>query len=72
MNISELKLNLIHKIMDMPESTLRNVSELIESSTTDWWDVLTEKERNEIDQGLKESEKQEGIAHEKVMKRFRK
>lgn len=72
MNISELKLNLIHKIMDMPESALRNVSNLIDSSASDWWSTLSKQEQEEIDQGLTEANSGKGVAHHDVMKRLKK
>lgn len=71
MNISELKLDLIHRIIDLPESKLRNVSNLLDSNTSDWWEMLSKKEQQAIDQGISEANRGEGIAHQEVMKRFK-
>lgn len=69
--MSELKLDLIHRIMEMPESALMNVSNILDENASDWWTLLSKEEQDGIDQGLRESENGEGIPHEEVMKRFK-
>jgi hypothetical protein len=74
MGAIELKLSLHHLIERIEnESLLKAIYVLITQKPeikgeTLEWDELPEEVRNDIDQALLESERGEGIPHEKVMK----
>ncbi len=70
MNVSELRLTLIDKIMHMKAEALENIEVVIKDVETDWWDLMTPEEQAGIDEGLAESERGEGIPHAEVMKKF--
>jgi predicted transcriptional regulator len=76
MDVTELRAdlhNMIDKISD------RNILEAIrtllsEKSTAkaDWWDTISQEEREEIEQGLSEADRGEVTPHEEVMKKYKK
>ncbi len=72
MNVSELRLTLIDKIMHMKAEALESIEPIINDAETetDWWDLMTPEEQAGIDEGLAESERGEGIPHAAVMKKF--
>lgn len=76
MNVIELRSelhNLIDKITD--SNILNAVKTLLSERTatqTDWWDIISDEERTEIEQGLAEADKGEVISHEEVMAKYKK
>lgn len=38
----------------------------------DWWDIISDEERAEIEQGLAEADRGEVIPHEEVMAKYKK
>jgi len=42
------------------------------ATQTDWWNVISDEERAEIEQGLSEAERGEVITHEEVMAKYKK
>jgi predicted transcriptional regulator len=76
MNVIELRSDL-HSMIDRITDTsiLSAVKTLLskqEAKTEDWWDVISEEERQEIQQGLAEIERGEVIPHEEVMAKYQK
>jgi len=76
MDVIELRTDL-HNIIDkITDSNILNaVKTLLSGKTapqTDWWDTISEEERTEIEQGLAEADRGEVIAHEEVMKKYKK
>jgi hypothetical protein len=72
MNVSELRLSLIDKIMNMKEDALLNAKVLLSETESDWWEKLSSEEQNEIDEGLAEAEKSVYIPNDVIMKKFNK
>lgn len=70
MNVSELRLTLIDKIMHMKEEALLNAKALLSETDTDWWELLSPEERNEIDEGLSEADNGKYISHDSIMSKF--
>ncbi|MEZ5004019.1 MAG: hypothetical protein R2730_13400 [Chitinophagales bacterium] len=70
MSISELRLALIDKIMHMEESSLLSIEKVINDDSTDWWDMMSKEEQEEIEEGLAQADRGEHIPHSEVMKRF--
>jgi len=76
MDIKELRAdlhNMIDKISD--HNVLTAVKTLLSGKVdkeSDWWDTISEEERGEIQQGLKEADRGEVAPHEEVFKRYKK
>ena len=76
MDVKELRTdlhNMIDKITD--SNVLNEVKTLLAGKTipqSDWWESLSENEREEIEQGLAEIERGEVISHEEVMAKYKK
>ncbi|MCF8233051.1 MAG: hypothetical protein K9J27_12790 [Bacteroidales bacterium] len=76
MDVKELKIDL-HRMIDKisDKEVLHAVKTLLSQKAetqTDWWDTISEEERQEIEQGLKEAERGEVTGHEEVMKKYKK
>lgn len=73
MDIETTKLELIHLLFQtQEESILKKLKSVFEEEQIDWWDEMSISEKEEIETGLKQADKCEYIANEKVMKRFNK
>ena len=75
MTNSELKLSL-HKLIESieDEAVLNSVYEFIKSakdSQTDFWDLLTDEQKAEIEEGIAEADRGEMISHEEVMEKIK-
>jgi len=65
--------NMIDKISD--RNILKAVRTLLsEKAATkdDWWDMISQEEKEEIEQGLSEAERGEVTSHEEVMEKYKK
>lgn len=76
MNVTELRSDLHNMIDNITDSNILNaVKTLLAGKTatqTDWWNVISDEERAEIEQGLSEAERGEVITHEEVMSKYKK
>ncbi len=76
MDVIELRTdlhNMIDKITD--RNILNAVKTLLAGKTvaqSDWWDIISDEERTEIEQGLAEADRGEVIPHEEVMAKYKK
>jgi predicted transcriptional regulator len=64
---------MIDKISD--RNILKAVRTLLsEKAATkdDWWDMISQEEKEEIEQGLSEAERGEVTSHEEVMEKYKK
>jgi predicted transcriptional regulator len=68
MDIQSIKLELIRWLTELrdPEA-LKQISAIKEGR--DWWDDISEEERNSIDIGMAELDSGKGISHEEVIKK---
>jgi predicted transcriptional regulator len=76
MNVIELRSDLHSMIDKITDSNILNaVKTLLSERTdtqTDWWDIISDEERAEIEQGLAEADRGEVISHEEVMAKYKK
>jgi len=76
MNVTGLRSDLHNMIDNITDSNILNaVKTLLAGKTatqTDWWNVISDEERAEIEQGLSEAERGEVITHEEVMAKYKK
>jgi len=73
MNIQAKKLELVQRILNTNKpSLLEKISKIFEQEgETDWWDELSDEERESIQEGLNQLERGEGIPHEKIMQEIK-
>ena len=73
MNLQAKKLELVQLILNTEKPAVLAKVEAIfkKEKDADWWDEISEDERNAIEEGLAEADRGELIPHEKVMKEVR-
>ena len=75
MNAIELKSDL-HRLIDkINDVNILNAVKILLSKgeeETDWWDEISEEERQSIERGLAEADRGELIPHEQGMKEYKK
>ncbi|OMQ10961.1 hypothetical protein [[Flexibacter] sp. ATCC 35103] len=73
MNLEARKYQFIQELVKVQdESILEKLELILKANQNDWFDELSESEKNEIQIGLDQAEKGEFTSHEDVMKRFSK
>ena len=76
MDVIELRTDLHNMIDKINDSNVLNaVKTLLAGKATkqpDWWDTISDEEREEIEQGLAEADRGEVIPHEEVMAKYKK
>lgn len=72
MNIETRKVSIINWITRLNDEKILSKIESIQQSEPDWWDMISDKEKSEIAQGLNEIEKGELLTHDEVMERYKK
>jgi len=69
--LKEIKYQLIEWITSISDSGL--IDKLMKiAEKTDWWDEISEAERNSIERGLKDIEKNRVFDHSEVRKKYEK
>lgn len=68
-NRKELADYILHSAKD---SFIEKVKALLLKESVDWWNDLSDEEKAEIEEGLKQIENGEVVSHESVMKQFEK
>ncbi len=73
MNLKAKKLELVQMILNTEKSTVLAKVEAVfkNEKGADWWDEISEAERNAIEEGLAEADRGELIPHKEVMKEVR-
>lgn len=73
MNLETEKLEILQLILNTDKTELlMKIKALLIEDELDWWDQLSEEEKQEIEVGLQEAEFGKLIEHDKVMESFRK
>lgn len=73
MDVNALKLELVQNILNTEEEgVLEQIKLILDSTKGDWWEVLSEKEKAAIEEGIAQLDKGEGVGHDEVMKLVRK
>jgi predicted transcriptional regulator len=76
MDVIELRADLHNMIDKITDSNVLNAVKTLLSGRTvsqsDWWDTISDEEREEIEQGLAEADRGEVIPHEEVMAKYKK
>ena len=74
MSTAELKNYLVKQIIDIEDESLLEkvksyVSTLVTGKDVDWWDTISEDEKQLIEKGLTQLQNGEGIKHQDVRKK---
>ena len=72
MNIETRKVSIISWIANINDERVLSKIEDIQDSEPDWWDLISNEEKSEIEQGLAEIERGETVTHEEVMSKYKK
>ncbi len=73
MNIQFKKLEIVQLVLNTNKtSVLKEVEKVLKNKTKDdWWDEISEAEKQSIEQGLAEAERGETTPHSEVMKKVK-
>lgn len=70
MNIETTKLELMQLLLQtQKESVLKKIRSIFEEEL-DWWEEMSEEEKQQIETGIKQLDKGENLEHNKVMQHF--
>jgi len=76
MDVIELRADLHNMIDKVSDGNILHAVKILLSGKTkkqpDWWDTISDEEREEIKQGLSEADHGEVINHEEVMSKYKK
>jgi len=73
MNLQAKKLEIVQLILNTKKpSILKKVEDVLKKEkSADWWDEISEAEKQAINKGLAEADRGELIPHEEVMKKVK-
>jgi len=72
MDIQLEKLELIKMLADTENpAILKSIRKIFKKEEKDWWDDLTEEQKEEIEEGERQIERGEFILYEDMMKKYR-
>jgi len=76
MNISTEKLDIIQRIIQIQDNDLidliKNIIDIPDSSETDWWNQITQEEKESINRGLNDLQKGKVYSHDQIRKKYEK
>lgn len=72
MNIETRKVSIISWIAHLNDEGILSKIEDLQQAEPDWWDLISDKEKMEIEQGLAEADRDETKTHEEVMSKYKK
>ncbi|MBI9067353.1 MAG: hypothetical protein JEZ09_08675 [Salinivirgaceae bacterium] len=72
MNIETRKVSIINWITRLSDEKILSKIEKLQNTEPDWWDLISNEEKSEIEQGLAEIERGETKTHDEVMSKYKK
>ena len=76
MNISAEKLDIIQRICEIQDNDLieliKNIVDLPRVSQKDWWDQITQEEKESINRGLNDLQQGKVHSHDQIRKKYEK
>jgi hypothetical protein len=70
MNIETRKVSIISWLTHLNNEEIISEIERLKDIEPDWWDVISNEEKSEIEHGLSEVERGETKTHEEVMSKY--
>ena len=71
MNLEIKKLNLINWISSIQEKSVISKIEKIQKENTDWWDKISKKDKDAINEGLEQLDRGEFLTREQVREKLK-
>jgi len=72
MDIKATKLALVQSILDTKEEAiLEQIKLIFDSSRHDWWDAISDENKNTIEEGINQLNRGEGILHDEANRRIK-
>ena len=76
MNISAEKVDIIQRICEIQDNDLidliKNIIDIPANANSDWWDTVTQEERDSINRGLNDLDEGKVYAHDQIRKKYEK
>ncbi|MCK9639734.1 MAG: hypothetical protein M0R39_07455 [Prolixibacteraceae bacterium] len=76
MDISAEKLDIIQRICEIQDDDLidliKNIIDIPQASKSDWWDQITQEEKESINRGLDDLQKGRVHSHELIREKYEK
>ncbi|MWB96720.1 hypothetical protein GON26_20340 [Flavobacterium sp. GA093] len=72
MNLEARKYNFIQELTKVDESVLEKLELVLKANRKDWYDELSDVEKDEIQIGITQADNNEFLSHEEVMNVFSK
>jgi len=72
MNIETRKVSIISWITRLSDEEILSKIESLQNTESDWWDLISNEEKLEIEQGIAEIERGETKTHDEVMLKYKK
>lgn len=72
MNVETRKVSIISWITHLNDERILSKIEGLQQAEPDWWDLISNEEKLEIEQGLSEVERGETKTYEEVMSKYKK
>jgi hypothetical protein len=76
MNISAEKLDIIQRICEIQDNDfidlIKNIVDLPKTSKKDWWDQITQEEKESINRGLNDLHQGKVYSHDQIRKKYEK
>ena len=71
MNIESRKVSIISWITHLNDEEILSKIEGIQQSEPDWWDIISNEERLEIEEGITEYERGDTKTHDEIMNKYK-
>lgn len=71
MNLEARKLNLINWISSIQEDNILDKVEKIQQEKNDWWDVISDNDKNAINEGIEQLDRGEHLTHSQVRSKIK-
>lgn len=71
MNLEARKLNLINWISSIQENNILEKVEKIQQEKNDWWDTISENDKNAINEGIVQLDRGEHVTHSQVRSKIK-
>ena len=76
MNISAEKLDIIQRICEIQDNDLidliKNIIDIPHVTKSDWWDQITQEEKESINRGLNDLQQGKLYSHDQIRKKYEK
>ncbi|MFW6222713.1 MAG: hypothetical protein ACOC3T_03785 [Bacteroidota bacterium] len=72
MNIETRKINIINWVSHLQDENILSRIEEIQSQKDDWWDLLSDEEREEIEEGMQQADQGELKSTDEVFSKYKK